>query len=303
MAIVQTGIAYSYGRLREDLDALRVCYPWLETGTAGQSLFGRELYYLRLGDGPRRVFYHGAHHAIEWITSPLLMKFAENYLAAFAGSGSLHGYPAHEVWRRSSIYLLPMVNPDGVDLVLGEFGCADPRYRAARALQRGAKPLENVWKANGRGVDLNLNYPAGWEWTVRFMAEQRIDGPAPSDYAGPAPLSEPESQAVARFTEAHDFQLVLAFHSQGEVIYWQYGKRTPADARPIAEQMARVSGYVLEGNPADAVGGGYKDWFIERFGRPGFTVEVGWGENPLPIKQFAKIYRDCEELLLVAALG
>ena len=43
---------------------------------------------------------------------------------------------------------------------------------------------------------------------------------------------------------------------------------------------------------------GYKDWFIMNYDRPGYTVEAGLGENPLPMSQFAQIYEDNKEILL-----
>ena len=46
---------------------------------------------------------------------------------------------------------------------------------------------------------------------------------------------------------------------------------------------------------------GFKDWFIETYDRPGFTVEIGKGTNPLPLEQFPEIYRKLRELLLLAA--
>ena len=48
---------------------------------------------------------------------------------------------------------------------------------------------------------------------------------------------------------------------------------------------------------------GYKDWFIKVFRRPGFTIEAGSGENPLPIGQFEEIYRDNLGILVTAAMG
>mgnify|MGYP000817358184 FL=1 len=46
--------------------------------------------------------------------------------------------------------------------------------------------------------------------------------------------------------------------------------------------------------------GGYKDWFIRAFKRPGFTIEVGLGENPLPIEDFPQVYTRTLPLMLEA---
>ena len=43
--------------------------------------------------------------------------------------------------------------------------------------------------------------------------------------------------------------------------------------------------------------GGFKDWFIDKFRRPGFTVEIGIGKNPLPPERADSIYRQIKEML------
>ena len=88
------------------------------TGIAGKSVLGKDLYYIKLGNGPNKVFYNGAHHSLEWITSVLLIKFIENFSKAYADGNSLSGYNVRDIWNKSTIYILPMVNPDGVNLVL-----------------------------------------------------------------------------------------------------------------------------------------------------------------------------------------
>jgi g-D-glutamyl-meso-diaminopimelate peptidase len=129
-----------------------------------------------------------------------------------------------------------------------------------------------------------------------------IMGPGPTRYSGTAPESEPESRAVANFTRWHNFMLVLAFHSQGQVIYWNFMDMAPPEARFVGQQLAAASGYLLEEATGIASYAGYKDWFIQEYRRPGYTVEVGLGTNPLPISQFDQIYKDTVELLLLASI-
>lgn len=100
------------------------------------------------------------------------------------------------------------------------------------------------------------------------------------------------------FTRNHDFSLILAYHTQGEVIYWKYLDEEPEGARRIAEYFAKVSGYRIEETPAASGYAGYKDWFINFYDRPGYTIEAGLGENPLPMEQFSKIYKDNVGILL-----
>ncbi|NLN81816.1 MAG: LysM peptidoglycan-binding domain-containing protein [Clostridiales bacterium] len=300
--VVDTNIDYTYEIMERDIAGLRARYPFLETGSAGQSSLGRNLYYIRLGRGPNQVFYNGAHHSLEWITSPLLMKFIEDVSAAYAQNRSLGGYDISEVWDASSIYIVPMVNPDGIELVLNGLSPDNPNYSQLIQWNNGSTDFSDNWQANNRGVDLNHNYNAGWQESKAAEAAAGITGPGPTRYSGPYPESEPEVQAMVAFTRGHDFRLVLAYHSQGEVIYWNFQNLAPPEALAIGRALANVSGYTLDEAVGIASYAGYKDWFIQDFRRPGYTVEVGRGTNPLPISQFDTIYADNLPLLLLASV-
>ena len=265
-----------------------ICRRTLLTTTAG----GRPVEALILGQGSRTVLYNAAHHANEWITTPVLLKFAEDLARAGAFGGEVFGIPAAELLAEATVHLVPMVNPDGVDLVTGAISPGDPEYAQAEALgdRYPAIPFPDGWKANLLGVDLNLNYPAGWENAREIKFAQGYTQPGPRDYVGQAPLDQRESAAMARYTRLLEPRLTLAYHSQGEVIYWKYLDMEPPGARAIGERFAEVSGYTLDDTPYASGFAGYKDWFILRWNRPGYTVEVGRGANPLPLSQFDEIY-------------
>jgi len=301
--VVDTNISYTYDILERDIQGLKARYPFIETDIAGKSVLLRNLYYIRLGNGPNQVFYNGAHHALEWITSPLLMKFTEEFLKAYVlGQTLSKGYNPRSIWQRSSIYIIPMVNPDGVDLVLNGLKRDNPYYRQLIEWNRGSLDFSMVWQANIRGVDLNHNYDAAWELSKQAEASYGITGPGPTRFSGTAPESEPESRAVADFTRSHNLRLVLAYHTQGEVIYWNFMNMAPPIARTIGEAFSRASGYALDQATGIASYAGYKDWFIKEYRRPGYTIEAGRGTNPLPISQFDGIYNDNLELLLLASI-
>jgi g-D-glutamyl-meso-diaminopimelate peptidase len=300
--VVDTNVDYTYEIMEKDIQGLVARYPFIETGVAGKSVLQNNLYYIKLGRGPNQVFYNGAHHALEWITSSLLMKFIENFSKAYAEGTTIKGYNVRDIWNKSTIYIIPMVNPDGVDLVIDGLQKENPYYSKLIQWNKGSPDFSEVWEANIRGVDLNHNYDASWNLSKQAEAIYGITGPGPTRYSGPYPESEPESRAVVNFTKSHNFRLVIAYHSQGEVIYWTYSNIIPPDSRAIAKLFSRVSGYSLAQATGIVSYAGYKDWFIDKYIRPGFTVEVGKGKNPLPLSQFDKIYKDNIEILLLAPI-
>ena len=300
--IVDTNINYTYEIMERDIQGLKARYPFIETGIAGKSVLGKNLYYIKLGNGPNEVFYNASHHSLEWITSVLLMKFIEDFSKAYAEGTNLRGYNPRDIWSKSTIYIMPMVNPDGVNLVLDGLQRDNPFYASLIRWNNGSTDFSRVWQANIRGVDLNHNYDASWNLSKQAEATFGITGPGPTRFSGPFPESEPESKAVADFTRSHNFRLVIAYHTQGEVIYWTYLNIIPPDALRIAQLFSNVSGYDLSETYGIASYAGYKDWFIDKYRKPGFTIEVGRGINPLPISQFNEIYNDNIELLLLASI-
>ena len=305
MAIVNTDVPMTSRLCEDTILALVERYPFLRTEKLGVTAFGRSLRTLVVGNGPRKVVYSAAHHANEWITTPVLLKFAEELAAAMEAGEEIFGTDAGQLAGTATIYMVPMVDPDGVDLVTGAIEPGTLQYETARRLADNypAIPFPEGWKANLLGVDLNLNYPAGWLQAREIKFSQGYTRPGPRDYVGRAPLNQIETRLLAGYTEFLDPALVLAYHSQGEEIYWQFLDYDVPGARELGERFAEVSGYRLAETPYESSFAGYKDWFIQKFRRPGYTIEVGSGTNPLPLEQFDKIYQDNLGILVTAALG
>lgn len=305
MAIVKTDVPMTSGLCEQTILALVRAYPFMRTELLTETAFGRNIRTLVIGKGKRRVIYSAAHHANEWITTPVLLKFAEEFAEALRSGGRIFDIPAKMLAETATIYLVPMVDPDGVDLVTGAIKAGEGPYEMARrlAVTYPNIPFPDGWKANLLGVDLNLQYPAGWLRAREIKFSQGYTRPGPRDYVGRAPLSQKESRALAGYTEYIDPELILAYHAQGKEIYWQFDDIEVPGARELGERLAKVSGYTLT-EPAEVSSyAGYKDWFIKVFRRPGYTVEVGSGVNPLPLTQFDEIYRDNLGILVTAAMG
>lgn len=291
--LIPTTVPFTYQLLRFCLEGLTARYPFLTVNAFDETAYGRKLYQIAVGLGRRKVLYNASHHANEWITTPLVLKFLEQYARAISEAGNIFGYAAQDLYQKTTLHLVPMVNPDGVELVTGGLQPDEPGYAQAQAISAAypAIPFPNGWKANLRGVDLNLNYPAGWEQARQNKYAQGYISPAPRDFVGAAPLDQPETAGLAALTRRLNPRLTLSYHAQGQVIYWKYLNMEPPGARQIGEDFASVSGYTLEDVPYASGFAGYKDWFILTYDRPGYTVEVGSGENPLPLSQFDDIYR------------
>lgn len=298
--VTATNIRWTSLLLRYTVEGLLARYPFIVNSSIGNSVMGKPLYTLKIGAGPVRVYYSASIHANEWITTPVLLRFLEEYAQSYAENGSIFETPAQRLFSRVTLYITPMLNPDGVDLVAGFLNSGNYYMQARQIAQRYPRvTFPEGWKANINGVDLNLQFPAEWERAREIKYSQGFTSPAPRDFVGYAPLTEPEVQAVFDFTQNISPALILAYHTQGEIIYWKFSDYEPPRSREIGEMMSEASGYLLELTPESSGYAGYKDWFIQDFNRPGYTIECGIGVSPLPLVQFEEIYRDNLGILVI----
>lgn len=273
----------------------------IEISSLGKSILGRNIPLYKLGHGKSASLLVGAHHGAEAVTSLLLMKFTEDILnAKRRGHSHIAGFSVSELFIRRSIYIVPMLNPDGV--AIEHCGAEAAGVLRERVQSINGSEDFSLWQANARGVDLNHNYDAEFAKCKEAERSLGIFGSAPTRYGGEYPESEPETAALANLTRmlAKDLTLAVALHTQGEEIYWDFEGNAPKSAKMLAECFSRVSGYRVARPPKEASYGGYKDFVIQKLGIPAFTIECGNGKNPLPPTAFYGIYQKVLPLLLTA---
>lgn len=223
----------------------------------GRSELGRPLYAIRVGKGETVGISQYSIHAREWVTALLGLEHIRRGV------------------RKGSVWFLPCTNPDGV--LLATEGLARVP-EADRPFLKKCNIYDDfsLWKANAKGVDLNVNFPARWGQG----AENRFDA-GPESYVGEFPLCAKESRALATFTLDVKPRFTVSWHTQGEEIYWSFHQPPLRRARDkkIAHILQKTTGYPLKEAPRSV--GGYKDWCIETLKIPAFTVEVGRGKHPL----------------------
>lgn len=265
-------MSYNYEKMMREIENITEKQKTLRYFHIGRSVSGKKIICFRVGSGNKKLFLAGAFHGMEYLTAAFLVKFAAEINYAAENKAVFFGRDAGRLIKNVSLYIAPMINPDGVNIAAEE---------------------NKRWQANARGVDINHNFDADWEQITKM--------PAPSKYGGEYPHSEPETKAVADFVRREQFDMVIAFHSQGEEIYYDFKGKTAPRSLEIAEKMSAESSYSVCVPEGTAAFGGFKDWFIKEFNREGFTVEMGKGENPLPLSMLEDVYEPCSRIILAAA--
>lgn len=288
-----------YQYMQAVVAALRGKYPVAHATVCGRSLCGRSIYAFTIGEGDGPAVYTAGYHGQEWLTTLVLLRFLEELCYALTNGKELAGVPVAPALEGHSAVFLPCVNPDGVEIALHGPRAAGKYQQLVERAMRGSV---EKWNANARGVDINHNFDAGWLTTRRMEREMGVTGPAPRRYGGERAESEPETAAVTGACRQTDARSLLCLHSQGEEIYWQYGEHTPQRSSMMARILSASSGYRLAQPAPISSHGGAKDWFIAEMNRPGFTIEIGRGTNPLPIESFESIYLRLREMLMLFLL-
>lgn len=226
--------------------------------TIGYTLLGRPIKCVQKGAlSGACVFVQASMHAREYITTPLVIEMMKNY------NGNV------------GVWCVPMVNVDGV--LLCQQGLAsinDENLKQFLFEVNGESENFELWKANARAVDLNVNYNAKWG-----EGRQNVTYPAPENYIGVFPVSEPENIALRDFTNKLQPSVSLSYHTKGEVIYWGFGCIKPYF--DFAERISNVTGYSLLESLDSA--GGFKDWFTATTFKLGLTIEVVNANQQYPI--------------------
>ncbi|MBR2330545.1 MAG: peptidase, partial [Clostridia bacterium] len=151
-----------------------------------------------------------------------------------------------------------------------------------RLLRMSGNEDFSLWKANGRGVDLNVNFDARFGQGVKNV---RVAGA--ENYVGKRPFSEPETSALKNFTLKIRPDYTVSYHTKGEEIYWCFHQSPTQRERDfhLAQTLANSTGYPLK--EAKGSVGGYKDWCIESLKIPAFTVETGADTLTHPLQENA----------------
>lgn len=284
-------MGYDYKQLINDSKRLTARYNFIDFYSIGESVMENKIYCLKIGKGKRKIFINGAHHGLEHLTSAFIMRFIEEYALSIDTDRNFFNLNPKKLYENISLYAVPMVNPDGVDIAIHGMDITNPYHRKLISMV-GIHSFNQVWQANANGVDINHNYDANWQVVEKH--------PSPSKYSGPYSESEPETKAIVDFVRSENFEILLAFHSQGGEIYYDFDGKMSANSLELANRFAYVSGYVPARTTGSAAFGGCKDWFIKEFGKAGFTVEMGHGKNPLPDEMLDKIYDENARIILSA---
>ena len=287
---------YSYETMLSDTKKLENMYPELiKTSSVGKSVEGRDLLLIKFGRGKNRIFVCGAHHAREYITTTYLMYAIDRYAYAYRNKSMWGKYSVKDILDNVTFCIVPMVNPDGVNLVQNGIGATDRADKIKQmGLYDGTKYGYSSWKANIHGVDINWNYDKDWSIT------KNKNNRGSSGFNGEYPASEPETVAISDYVDAISFEAYLSFHTQGQIFYWADNPENPTR---IASAIRKDTGFTGFEEKATGIGGSFFDYVYRKFKKPTVTIELCpyIGNIPYPDEDFYTAWNPAKNVMLIVA--
>lgn len=284
---VEVTATYTYDAMMEDLNWFAMRYPDIAAvDVIGQSEMGLDIPVLRIGseDAQYHVLFQAAIHGREHMTAWLAMALADYWLD-------------HNVAAYGDVcyHIIPMSNPDGVN-ISQTATLTEEQKDIYRQDWRFGNTDDNMptyathWKANALGVDLNQNFDANWE-----KAAQRSK-PSSMRYKGESVFCASEARALRDYTLSYDFDATISYHSEGSIIYYNYGDKQPVNdqCESLALHVNAFTGYDLKFTNSC---GGYKDWAIDDLEIPSLTIETGSYDPPLKLDDAYNIFFRNQQIL------
>lgn len=271
---------YDYEDMTRDLRKLHAKYPAkTSVFSIGKSADNREIWCIRIGksSAPRKLLIDAAIHAREWKNVQVMMRQAEDMLRVYRDF--------RERFQKTCVYIIPMDNPDGVSIA--QYGFDSIRNKKLRKLCKKIGHAK-IWKANARGVDLNDNFPAG------FQKKGMKKKPSYMSYPGKKAASEKETKALIRFVNKIKPAAVLNIHSTGSIIYWDFDVQQALHDKlnHLASKINSFNKYpMMPRNGSTSAAGGFADWINYKKGIPSVTIETGSVKCPLPHSEYKSIYK------------
>lgn len=294
MKLQKEAIPFTYDRMMSSLEDLKAQYDAMEIGTLGESVMGRKIPLVALGKGQKSLLYVGTHSGTDWMCTVFLLRFLAEFLSYLEKGSQAFRYSIPYLFSARTIYIIPMLNPDGVEYVTNGVDEENILYDRVHAMNEESVDFSD-WRGNARGVELSRNYAFGFSSYKQWEGRMGILGGGKSGFSGEMPESEPESAAICRFLRCHaGIRTVLSLHmGEGKILHTA-GSKTVPRASSVGRAISRLTGYPLGCYDGWESMGGLSAWCIDELNIPAFSVACG---NTAPESDDLRLYTVLREML------
>lgn len=284
---------FSYKDLIEKTESIMQKYPFLVKCKIGESVCGREIFALSLGNYKNTVLFVGGFGARDFAATGVLLEYVDRLCFAFKNKEKISGVSVSSQLLSRGLSVVACINPDGLEIASkGAEGAGE----YAEFVRKISKNDTSFWNANAKGVDISKNFNSQREKMPLYEAGKGVFGPAASGYGGFAAESEPETAALVNFCEKNNVHHAISLVGSGESINWRSETDDPENSRTMAKVLSVCCGYGIVNSRCAEDFGSFKDWFCENFNRSALSLGVKGGED------VEKTYKSLEEMLVIGTI-
>lgn len=251
---------YDYKMCVRDIKLLTRNNDFIEKIKIGYSNMNKPIYCVKIGKGERNILVTCAHFGTEYLTSAFIMNFLKNYADAYKNGDDFEGKNSGELYSNISLYVIPMLNPDSVDIAVNGFDITDSFHQRLIS-DAGVHSFNRVWKDSLSSSD--IHHEAGLRITKEYSGEKKCR----NVYF--------ENEVVKNFNHEIDFDMFIRIHSHTEDMYYDFGG---ASDNIIFYKDKKFGQGISE--------------------TAGFAVEIRNGEKQPSVEMLCKIYDDNAAVLV-----
>ncbi len=307
---------YTYEDLCADVEQLRKDYgDKMKLQSIGFSADNRSIFEIVIGtnNAKKDVYFVAGLCGAEYMTSMVIMKQVEYYLHYY-DAGYYNGYSFADLFDNVRLHVIPMLNPDSVQIsqfhrqgVMNDKLNDNLKEWFDRDQSSGGINLNidnylSFFFANAEGTDLRRNFPYQWE-----LANSSSE-PGSKDYRGREAGDSAEVKSILNSIKKNNPAIVVAYHTTGSKIYYQYGQREEVlgKAREYGALLSKMMTYELSDKKLVEDGYGSLAGYCNNVASiPALTINLGNGSAPLSLSEFNAIWnalRDSWAALQVAMI-
>lgn len=293
---------FTYQHAKTLLQSLAAAYPFADFSVIGATVTKRGIFSLSLGEGAENVLFLSGLYADDTAAPLLLYRFFARLCESYASDGVLAGVKIRRTLRGRRITVVPCVAPDAFEI--RRFGAVGAGCYAGLVSRAAGQDFKN-WRANARGVNVAHNFDAQFRSVLLESDSVTADKrPSPFAYAGPAPESEAEAAALVRLCTRTEFRHSVTVCGFGRHVFWNApSAEEPQNGVPMTAKILAAAGdYTLSQKEKTIKHGSFPMWFSENCGAPAYELAPGKYPRIASEAEFDAVYRELEEMLVLAAI-
>ncbi len=243
----------------------------MNNGIIGKTWSGRDIGYVKIGTGLKKVLLIGGFSAADDISPKILSDWADKAELCYEKHEIFGDFRAASLFANITVYVVARLNPDGA-AIRTKPDMFDPFYLRTENIKKNYPDRE--WTANARGIDLSKNFSCNWIEAKMKERRENTFTPAPSGYGGEFPESEMETASLCGFIRKTKPDFICVFSNGEDGIYIGSGANVSANVKQKAAIISKLKGLRFKEQSESDLAATLPLWAKAELDIPAFSVGI-----------------------------